>query len=81
MSTVPKHFIAPEEYLYRERDAEFRSEYFRGEMLAMAGASANHNLTVQCRCQPSRTIEEETLPSLPERFKTSNRINRFIHIP
>ena len=46
MSTVPKHFIAPEEYLYRERDAEFRSEYFRGEMLAMAGASANHNLMV-----------------------------------
>jgi len=46
MSTVPKHFITPEEYLYREKDAEFRSEYFRGEMFAMAGASANHNLIV-----------------------------------
>ncbi len=46
MSTVPKHFIAPEEYLRREKDAEFRSEYFRGEMFAMAGASANHNLIV-----------------------------------
>ena len=34
----------PEEYLHREKNADFRSEYFRGEMFAMAGASANHNL-------------------------------------
>jgi Uma2 family endonuclease len=46
MSTVPKHFVTAEEYLYRERKAEFRSEYFRGETFAMAGASANHNLIV-----------------------------------
>ena len=46
MSTVPKQFITPEQYLYRERNAEFRSEYLRGEMFAMAGASANHNLIV-----------------------------------
>ncbi len=46
MSTVPKKFLTPEEYLQRERKAEFRSEYFRGEMFAMAGASANHNLIV-----------------------------------
>ncbi len=46
MATVPKEFVSPEEYLRREREAEFRSEYFRGEMFAMAGASANHNLIV-----------------------------------
>jgi len=46
MSTGPKHFITPEEYLNRERQAEHRSEYYRGEMFAMAGASANHNLIV-----------------------------------
>jgi Uma2 family endonuclease len=46
MSTVPKHFITPEEYLHRERQAEHRSEYYRGEMFTMAGASANHNLIV-----------------------------------
>jgi Uma2 family endonuclease len=46
MSTAPKQFLTPEEYLHRERQAEFRSEYFRGEMFAMAGASANHNLIV-----------------------------------
>jgi Uma2 family endonuclease len=44
MSTVPRHYITADEYLHRERQAEYRSEYFRGEMFAMAGASANHNL-------------------------------------
>ena len=46
MSTVPKPYVTPEEYLHHERKAEFRSEYFRGETFAMAGASANHNLIV-----------------------------------
>ena len=46
MSTVPKPYITADEYLLRERQAEFRSEYLRGEMFAMAGASANHNLIV-----------------------------------
>lgn len=46
MSTGPKHFITPEEYLHRERQSEHRSEYYRGEMFAMAGASANHNWIV-----------------------------------
>lgn len=46
MASVPKPYITPEEYLHRERKAEFRSEYYRGETSAMAGASANHNLIV-----------------------------------
>jgi Uma2 family endonuclease len=31
------------EYLELERDAEYKSEYYRGEIFAMAGASPNHN--------------------------------------
>jgi len=46
MSTVPKSLITPDEYLQRERRAEFKSEYYRGETFAMAGASAEHNLIV-----------------------------------
>ncbi len=46
MATIPKHYMTADEYLQKERTAEFRSEYFRGEMFAMAGASANHNLIV-----------------------------------
>jgi Uma2 family endonuclease len=46
MSTDSKTYLTPEEYLHRERTAEYRSEYYRGETFAMAGASANHNLIV-----------------------------------
>lgn len=42
MATVPKHHLTQEEYLERERKAEFKSEYLDGEMFAMAGASSRH---------------------------------------
>ena len=32
-----------QEYLELERKAEYKSEYFRGEIFAMAGAGSNHN--------------------------------------
>lgn len=37
-------FITAEEYLARERAAEYKSEYLNGEIFAMAGASRLHNL-------------------------------------
>ncbi len=46
MSTQAKTFLTPEEYLEIERKAEFKSEYFNGEMFAMAGAKEAHNLVV-----------------------------------
>ena len=46
MSSVPKTVLTPEEYLHRDRQADFKSEFYRGEMFAMAGASAKHNLIV-----------------------------------
>src|SRR6266436_6562587 len=44
MSTVQKRLLTPQEYLEIERQADYRSEYFRGEMFAMAGASWEHTL-------------------------------------
>jgi len=56
MSSQPKIFLTPEEYLAIERKAETKSEYFNGEMFplrstgkahdafAMVGASRKHNL-------------------------------------
>lgn len=46
MSLQPKAYITPEEYLAIERQAEYKSEYFHGEMFAMAGASERHVLIV-----------------------------------
>jgi Uma2 family endonuclease len=56
MSTQPKSFLTPEEYLEIERKAEFKSEYYKGEMFAMAGASSWHawivtNISAELRQQ------------------------------
>src|ERR1700758_1255144 len=44
MSTHPNDLITPEQYLEIERKAEYKSEYYGGEMFAMSGARAGHNL-------------------------------------
>jgi len=46
MSAVPKILLTPVEYLALERKADFKSQFFEGEMFAMAGASFEHNQIV-----------------------------------
>ena len=43
MTAVFKTKLTSREYLAIERRAEFKSEFFNGEMFAMAGASPRHN--------------------------------------
>jgi Uma2 family endonuclease len=44
MTSQPKAFLTPEEYLAAERRNECKSEYIDGEMVAMTGASRWHNI-------------------------------------
>ncbi len=46
MSALPLTILTPEEYLEIERQAECKSEYYRGHMYAMAGASPAHGVIV-----------------------------------
>jgi len=43
VSTALKR-ITPQEYLIREREGSTKSEFYRGEIFAMDGGSANHSL-------------------------------------
>lgn len=44
MSAAPQLRLTPQEYLARERQAETKSEYYNGEIFAMAGGSEEHSL-------------------------------------
>jgi Uma2 family endonuclease len=44
MSAVEKKLISEKEYLATERNASYKSEFFKGEAFAMAGASRAHNI-------------------------------------
>ena len=46
MVLAAKKLYTPEEYLAMEETADYKSEYFQGEIFAMAGGSFNHNLIV-----------------------------------
>jgi len=46
MSSQAQNHYTPEEYVALERQAQCKSEYYAGEICAMAGASRWHNLIV-----------------------------------
>lgn len=46
MSSQQKTLLTPEKYLEIERKAEFKSEYYKGEMFAMAGGTIRHGTIV-----------------------------------
>jgi hypothetical protein len=41
---IIEHRLSEAEYLKIERGADFKSEFFKGEMFAMAGGTAQHSL-------------------------------------
>lgn len=43
LAKLQPKLYAPDEYFALEAAAAYKSEYFRGEIFAMAGGSANHN--------------------------------------
>lgn len=44
MSARSQTYYTPEQYLEMERQAPYKSEYYRGEIFAMAGATTRHNV-------------------------------------
>ncbi len=46
MSIQPKKFYTEAEYLELERVANFKSEFYQGEIFAMSGASVQHTIVV-----------------------------------
>lgn len=43
MPLQPDRLLPPEEYLAIERKAEYKSEYFAGEMFTLGDANRRHN--------------------------------------
>lgn len=76
MTSQPKTYLTPEEYLAMERQNEYKSEYIDGEVFAMTGASRRHNLITfniagalspQLRGRPCEAYTSEMRVRIPER--------------
>lgn len=44
MQITQQRYYTPEEYLELEEAADYKSEYIDGQIISMAGGTANHNL-------------------------------------
>ena len=81
MSTQPKTFLSPAEYLELERRAEFKSEYYEGEMFAMAGASPRHVwITANLVARARAAVEGKTVPRIGQRSEIAGHSHRPIHL-
>jgi Uma2 family endonuclease len=75
MSSQPKIRLTSEEYLALEREAESKSEFYKGEVFAFAGASERHNLIAanflatihrQLRSSPCRAYLSDMRITIPQ---------------
>ena len=71
MSAVLKHQITFEEYLAKERIAEGKSEYYRGQIFSMSGGSPRHN-TIRVNITSSLRSRLRGSPCRP--FNSDQRI-------
>ena len=63
MQQARPSYLTPEEYLAMERQAETKSEYFNGEVYAMAGASLAHiQIVANVITALNHSIQRSTLP-------------------
>jgi len=71
MSAAPQKRYTPQEYLALERAASYKSEYYRGEIFAMAGASRQH-----CRIGANliERLGEQLRPTPCEVFGSDMRV-------
>jgi Uma2 family endonuclease len=53
---ILKTHLTPEEYLAIERKAEYKSEYFQGEMFAMAGGRRHGLIVTNLLREPSQRL-------------------------
>jgi len=59
MSTLSKRLLTPQEYLALERKAEFRSEYYRGEMRPMPRTNYWHSLIkTNLACETGNQLDD-----------------------
>jgi Uma2 family endonuclease len=75
MIETPTRWLSAEEYLVREAQADYKSEYFDGEVFAMAGGTPEHNLitanviselVVQLSQSPCRVYTSDQRVNIPD---------------
>jgi Uma2 family endonuclease len=82
MENLARVLFTEEEYLERERKAHSKSEYYKGEIFAMAGATRNHNLLVTNLCREiSSSLKGKPCEVYPSDMRVRNKKDPFYTYP
>ena len=82
MDNLARKLFTEEEYLEKERQAADKSEYYKGEIFAMAGAKRKHNLLVTNLCREiSSILKNNPCEVYPSDMKVKNKTDRFYTYP
>ena len=82
MENLAHKLFTEEEYLERERKAHSKSEYYKGEIFAMAGATRNHNLLVTNLCREiSSALRGKPCEVYPSDMRVRNKKDPFYTYP
>lgn len=82
MSAIAKSIISEVEYLELERQAPTKSEYYKGEIFAMAGATKEHNKIVASIIgASSQHLKGKKCSYFPSDSRVHNNFNGFYTYP
>lgn len=82
MSAITKSIITEREYLELERQAPNKSEYYKGEIFAMAGATKEHNKIVASIIGAiSQHLKGKKCSYFPSDLRVHNNFNGFYTYP
>jgi Uma2 family endonuclease len=82
MENLARTYLSEEEYLEQERKAPFKSEYYKGEVFAMAGAKRKHNAIVTALVSGLYPIlKDNPCEVYPSDMRVGNKLDRFYTYP
>jgi len=82
MEAITKTYISEKEYLEKERKALTKSEYYNGEVFAMAGASRYHNRIVASTIAAiSQLIKNKSCHFYPSDLRVHNKLTTLYTYP
>lgn len=77
-----KSYCSPDEYLAREEAADYKSEYHRGEIFAMAGTSLNHNrIAGNLHAKFNQTLAGKNCEAFMSEIKVWSEAEQFFAYP
>ena len=82
MASIPKMLLSEEEYLIQERSAEYKSEYYNGEVFVIAGALKEHNkIVASIIAELGQYLKKKPCSFFPRDIRVFNKENGLYTYP